>query len=92
MEATYSSETSVDFRRNTRHYIPEDRTLQNSLNLIVFALMSTKLYGIHWYKKQQTKKIQASNEYPAYKLIDTHREFFSKLPTGILMRGIDLLF
>jgi hypothetical protein len=29
MEATYSSETSVDFQRNTRRYIPEDRTLHN---------------------------------------------------------------
>jgi hypothetical protein len=27
MEATYSSETSVDFQRTTRRYIPEDRTL-----------------------------------------------------------------
>jgi hypothetical protein len=29
MEATYSSETSVDFQRNTRRYIPEDRTFRN---------------------------------------------------------------
>jgi hypothetical protein len=28
MEATYSSETSVDFRRATLHYILENRTLQ----------------------------------------------------------------
>jgi ABC-type uncharacterized transport system permease subunit len=41
--------------------------------------------------KTTDQKIQASNKYSAYKLIDTHREFFSKLPTGILMRGIDLL-
>jgi hypothetical protein len=27
MEATCSSETSVDFQRTTRHYIPEDKTL-----------------------------------------------------------------
>jgi hypothetical protein len=26
MEAKYSSETSVDFQRTTRRYIPEDRT------------------------------------------------------------------
>jgi hypothetical protein len=26
MEATYSSETSIDFQRTTWHYIPEDRT------------------------------------------------------------------
>jgi hypothetical protein len=26
MEATCSSETSVEFQRNTRHYTPEDRT------------------------------------------------------------------
>jgi hypothetical protein len=28
MKATWSSETSVDFQRTTRRYIPEDRTLQ----------------------------------------------------------------
>jgi hypothetical protein len=27
MEATCSSKTSIEFKRNTRHYIPEDRTL-----------------------------------------------------------------
>jgi hypothetical protein len=31
MEATCSSETSVDFQRTTRRYIPEDRTLHNHL-------------------------------------------------------------
>jgi hypothetical protein len=30
MKATWSSETSVCFQRNTRHYIPEARTLQKS--------------------------------------------------------------
>jgi hypothetical protein len=29
MEAIYSSETSVDFQRTTRRYIPEDDTLHN---------------------------------------------------------------
>jgi hypothetical protein len=29
MEATCSSETSADFRRTTRRYIPEDRTCYN---------------------------------------------------------------
>jgi hypothetical protein len=29
MEATFSSETSVDFQRTTRHYIPEESTLHN---------------------------------------------------------------
>jgi serine/threonine-protein kinase RIO1 len=29
MEAMFSSETSVDFGRATRSYIPEDSTLQN---------------------------------------------------------------
>jgi hypothetical protein len=32
MEATYSSETSVDFQRITQRYIPEDRTMQGVLN------------------------------------------------------------
>jgi hypothetical protein len=31
MEAIYSSETSVDFQRTTRRYIPEDGTLRNHL-------------------------------------------------------------
>jgi hypothetical protein len=30
MEATHSSETSVEFQRTTRHYVPEDRTLHNT--------------------------------------------------------------
>jgi hypothetical protein len=29
MEATYSSETSVDFQRTTRRYIPDDIALEN---------------------------------------------------------------
>jgi hypothetical protein len=29
IEATYSSETSVDFQQTTRRYIPEDETLRN---------------------------------------------------------------
>jgi NRPS condensation-like uncharacterized protein len=37
MEATSSLETTVDFLRDIRRYIPEDITLQNlsSLNLIL---------------------------------------------------------
>jgi hypothetical protein len=31
IEATYSSETSVDIQRTTRPHIPEDRTLRNHL-------------------------------------------------------------
>jgi hypothetical protein len=33
MEAAYSSETSVDFQRTARRYIPEDRTLNQSIYL-----------------------------------------------------------
>jgi hypothetical protein len=33
MEVTYSSITSVDFQRNTRRYIPEDRTLKALIGL-----------------------------------------------------------
>jgi hypothetical protein len=32
MEATFSFETLVDFRRATRRYIPEDRTVQSQLS------------------------------------------------------------
>jgi hypothetical protein len=37
MEPTCSSETSVDFQRTTRRYIPEDRTL---LNFVRFCVCS----------------------------------------------------
>jgi hypothetical protein len=30
MQATYSSETSVDFQQTTRRYIPEDRTIHTT--------------------------------------------------------------
>jgi hypothetical protein len=33
IEATFSFETSVDFQRSTRRYIPEDRTLYSELRL-----------------------------------------------------------
>jgi hypothetical protein len=39
MEATYSSETSVDFQRTTRRYIPEDRTAEVCLDLIVKLML-----------------------------------------------------
>jgi hypothetical protein len=38
MEATYSSETSVDFQRTARRYIPEDRTL-------IYLLYSDIVHG-----------------------------------------------
>jgi hypothetical protein len=40
MEVTYSSETSVDFRRTTLRYIPEDRTLrfEENIVLIIFEI------------------------------------------------------
>jgi hypothetical protein len=55
MEATYSSETSVDFQRATRLCIPEDRTLHNhrcenlSPTKTVFCPHSVlcTLYGSH---------------------------------------------
>jgi hypothetical protein len=31
MEVTFSSETSINFQRNTRRYIPEDRMLHELL-------------------------------------------------------------
>jgi hypothetical protein len=38
MEATYFSETYIDFRDSTRHYIAEDNTLQSDMYLnIEFA-------------------------------------------------------
>jgi hypothetical protein len=43
MEATYCSETSVDFQRTTRRYIPEDRTLQRT-NLLALSLHRVYFY------------------------------------------------
>jgi hypothetical protein len=45
MEATRSSETSVDFQRTTRHYIPEERTLYNHGVTCLFSFWNqSKLY------------------------------------------------
>jgi hypothetical protein len=38
MEVIYSSETSVDFQRTTRRYIPEDSTLQITIAFGWFRL------------------------------------------------------
>jgi hypothetical protein len=55
MEAMCSSETSVDFQRTTRRYIPEDSTLHNNrCENLTFYLFSayviwtgTKFHNIH---------------------------------------------
>jgi streptogramin lyase len=51
MEATYSTETSVDFQRTTRCCIPEDRTLHNHRceNLRSYVLDD---FGRLWYISQ----------------------------------------
>jgi hypothetical protein len=49
MEATYSSETSVDFQRNTRRYISEDRTLPFSSSPIQRRLLLPYLHYDHYY-------------------------------------------
>jgi hypothetical protein len=53
MEAIYSSETSVDFERNTQRYIPEDSTLHNhrcedlkSYIVFILLLSSKTLYVV----------------------------------------------
>jgi hypothetical protein len=38
MEATCSSETPIDFQRNTRNYIPEDRTIHYYLKKVKLSL------------------------------------------------------
>jgi hypothetical protein len=45
MEVTYSSETSVDFQRTTRRYIPEDRTLQTHRCENLKTYIEQKLLG-----------------------------------------------
>jgi hypothetical protein len=47
MEATCSSETSADFQRSTRHYIPDDRTLHNyRFNNLKFYNLNSDLTAI----------------------------------------------
>jgi hypothetical protein len=55
MEATRSSETSVDFHRSTRSYIPKDRTLQlynytEQSRLDIFKMYSTNISGHFKFK------------------------------------------
>jgi hypothetical protein len=49
MEATSSSETSVETQWTTRRHIPEDDTLQNhhceNLKSYIFNLVYEKIYG-----------------------------------------------
>jgi hypothetical protein len=50
MEAAYSSETSVEFQRTTRHYIPQDWTLRNdrSDNLKSYLRQITQESEVKW--------------------------------------------
>jgi hypothetical protein len=47
MRAIFSSDTSVDFQRTARHYVPEDRTVNNyrceNLILHMFIVLDTTL-------------------------------------------------
>jgi hypothetical protein len=51
METTRFSETSVDFQRTTRRYIPEDRTLHDrrcgNLELYTLQLINVYTNGIN---------------------------------------------
>jgi hypothetical protein len=51
MEATFSIETPADFQRTTRHYIPEDRTLNDHSceNLKSYNSKSTLDDGTTWH-------------------------------------------
>jgi hypothetical protein len=55
IEETCSSETSVDFQRTKRRYIPEDRTLLNHRcgNLKSYRILIVGLKGI-WKKAART--------------------------------------
>jgi hypothetical protein len=44
MEATFSSETPVDFQHNIRRYIPEDRTLQAHICLCIPYIFCFNFY------------------------------------------------
>jgi hypothetical protein len=60
LEATCSSESSVDFQRTARHYIPEDRPLHNhcceSLKSYIFQINLLKLR----ITPKETKKYDVS--------------------------------
>jgi hypothetical protein len=59
MEATRYSETSVDFQRTTRCYIPEDRTFHNhscknlSSNIVLMVLEKLRVTSEHLVPKQK---------------------------------------
>jgi hypothetical protein len=63
MEATYSSETSVDFQRNTQRYIPEDSTLDNhrskNLKSWNFLVFTPRLHG---FREAQQRERSVSEQ------------------------------
>jgi hypothetical protein len=65
MEATHFSETSVDFQRTTRSYIPEDRTLHNhryeNLKSYNYYLFPCKLHSPEANKNNNKKKKNPSS-------------------------------
>jgi hypothetical protein len=66
MEAVCSSETSVEFQRTTRRYIPEDRTLNNHRcwNLTSHVLAFRWLFGLPFHSEDvvSQKRRSASAE------------------------------
>jgi hypothetical protein len=48
MDATYFSETSVDFQQTIRRYIPEDRTIQKAINDHSVSLLGNHLSRDHY--------------------------------------------
>jgi hypothetical protein len=57
IEATFSSEMSVDFQRTTQNYIPEDRILL--LNELI-ELLLTKHVALKFYSQNSGRTIYGS--------------------------------
>jgi hypothetical protein len=56
MDTNYSSETSVQFQRTTRHYIPDDTTIRNHSCLKFQTLHYTKLQDVNFHTQTHTHR------------------------------------
>jgi hypothetical protein len=80
MEATYSSETSVDFQWTTQHYIPKDRVLHNKelLAKTMFFNMSFIFSGtLHMRENRHNSSVYQIGE-----TVSTFRVYLSILRTA----------
>jgi hypothetical protein len=66
MQATCSSETSVDFQRTTRRYIPENWTLELSTLFVIICIPSLITYILTGSAYYKTKSLHCFRSPPEY--------------------------